>query len=87
MSYANVFLNYIKCSSIPNHKLRLKNDVYNANEKIDQSVRLCNRTKVAVSDLASIRETIIPGITTSNIILITRIYMVQSDPVLENNFV
>ncbi|XP_057416082.1 uncharacterized protein LOC130710748 [Lotus japonicus] len=46
------FLNEVKCSGIPNHKLNLKVGIpIMLLRNIDQSIGLCNRTRLIVTDL------------------------------------
>ena len=73
-AYANEFLNDIKCSGIPNHKLRLKNDVLQCQWKILNNQ--LDFTRVIVNDLAK---------NFTMAILIMRMNMVQSDYGLEDN--
>ncbi|XP_031090897.1 uncharacterized protein LOC115995892 [Ipomoea triloba] len=48
------FLNGIKCSSMPNHELRLKVDTpVMPLRNIDHSVGLCNRTRMVITKLGN----------------------------------
>ncbi|XP_057434427.1 uncharacterized protein LOC130727337 [Lotus japonicus] len=83
------FLNEVKCSRIPNHKLNLKVGIpIMLLRNIDQSIGLCNRTRLIVTDLTKnvIAASILIGKKMGENFLIPRMNLIPSDPGLSFKF-
>jgi len=83
------FLNDIKCSRIPNHKLKLKIGVpIMLLRNIDQAKGLCNGTRLQVHHLGKnvISATVITGKNIGDRIFIPRMDLVSSDSRLPFKF-
>lgn len=83
------FLNEIKCSGIPNHKLKLKVGVpVMLMRNIDQAAGLCNGTRLLVNELGKnvIGATVLTGTNIGERILVPRMNLVPSDPGLPFKF-
>ncbi|XP_057425596.1 uncharacterized protein LOC130718957 [Lotus japonicus] len=80
--FTSEFLNDIKCSGIPNHKLSLKKGApIMLLRNIDQSAGLCNGTRLIVNDLSPnvIGATVLTGTNIGEKIFIGRMSMVPND--------
>lgn len=87
--FTSEFLNEIKCSGLPNHKLKLKVGVpVMLMRNIDQSNGLCNGTRLMVNVLGKnvIGATVLTGKNIGDKIYIPRMNMVPSDPGLPFKF-
>jgi ATP-dependent DNA helicase PIF1 len=87
--FTTEFLNDIKCSGIPNHRLRLKKGCpAMLMRNIDQAAGLCNGTRVTIDDLGKnfIGATVITGKNAGEKILIPRMNLIPSDPGLPFKF-
>jgi len=87
--FTTKFLNDIKCSGVPNHKLRFKVGCpVMLMRNIDQAARLFNGTRLIVDKLGKnfIGATIITGKTAGEKIIIPRMNLVLSDPGLPFKF-
>ncbi|XP_058742646.1 ATP-dependent DNA helicase PIF1-like [Vicia villosa] len=77
------FLNDMKCSGMPNHRLRLKIGVpVMLLRNIDQSNGLCNDTRLLINELCQniIGATVITGKNIGDKIYIPRMNLIPSDP-------
>ncbi|XP_027938803.1 ATP-dependent DNA helicase RRM3-like [Vigna unguiculata] len=80
--FTSEFLNDIKCSGIPNHKLKLKTGVpIMLLRNIDQAKGICNGTRLQVNHLGKnvISATVITGKNIGDKIFIPRMDLVPSD--------
>ncbi|XP_027905618.1 ATP-dependent DNA helicase PIF1-like [Vigna unguiculata] len=87
--FTSEFLNDIKCSGIPNHKLKLKTGVpIMLLRNIDQAKGLCNGTRLQVNRLGKnvISATVITGKNIGDKIFIPRMDLVSSDSGLPFKF-
>ena len=87
--FTSEFLNDIKCSGIPNHKLKLKTGVpIMLLRNIDQAKGLCNGTRLQVNHLGKnvISATVITGKNIGDRIFIPRMDLVPSDSGLPFKF-
>ncbi|KAK2359764.1 ATP-dependent DNA helicase PIF1 [Trifolium repens] len=87
--FTTEFLNDIKCSGIPNHRLRLKKGCpAMLMRNIDQAAGLCNGTRVTIDDLGKnfIGATVITGKNAGEKILVPRMNLIPSDPGLPFKF-
>lgn len=87
--FTTEFLNEIKCSGIPNHKLFLKVGVpVILMRNIDQAAGLCNGTRLLVNELGNnvIGATVLTGTNIGDKILVPRMNLVPSDPGLPFKF-
>ncbi|XP_020999729.2 uncharacterized protein LOC107488689 [Arachis duranensis] len=83
------FLNDIKCSGLPNHKLTLKPGVaVMLLRNIDQTSGLCNGTRLIVNDLGSnvIGATVVTGRNIGDKVYIPRMNLIPSDSGLPFKF-
>ena len=83
------FLNDIKCSGLPNHKLTLKPGVaVMLLRNIDQTLGLCNRTRLIVNKLGSnvIGATVVTGRNIGDKVYIPRMNLIPSDSGLPFKF-
>ncbi|XP_004501122.1 uncharacterized protein, partial [Cicer arietinum] len=83
------FLNDMKCSGIPNHRLRLKIGVpVMLLRNIDQANGLCNGTRLLINELCTniIGATVITGKNIGDKIYIPRMNLVPSDPAFPFKF-
>jgi ATP-dependent DNA helicase PIF1 len=80
--FTSEFLNDIKCSGIPNHRLTLKVGVpIMLMRNIDQAKGLCNGTRMQVDHLGNhiISATVIAGKNIGDKVIIPRMYLVPTD--------
>jgi ATP-dependent DNA helicase PIF1 len=87
--FTSEFLNDIKCSGVPNHRLKLKVGVpIMLLRNIDQASGLCNGTRLQVNDLGIniITATVIAGKSIGERVLIPRMDLVPSDSGLPFKF-
>lgn len=87
--FTTEFLNDIKCSGLPNHKLTLKLGVpVMLTRNIDQANRLCNGTRLRVDVLGKsiIGATVLTGTNVGDKVLISSMNLVPSDPGLPFKF-
>jgi hypothetical protein len=87
--FTTEFLNDIKCSGIPNHKLRFKVGCpVMLMRNIDQAAGLCNGTRLIVDNLGKnfIGATVITGKNAGEKVIIPRMNLVPSDPGLPFKF-
>jgi ATP-dependent DNA helicase PIF1 len=83
------FLNDIKCSGIPNHRLKLKVGCpVMLMRNIDQAAGLCNGTRLTVTELGKnfIGGTVITGKNAGDKIYVQRLNLIPSDPGLPFKF-
>ncbi|CAJ2678826.1 unnamed protein product [Trifolium pratense] len=83
------FLNEIKCSGLPNHKLRLKENVsVMLMRNIDQARGLCNGTRLLVNYLGKsiIGATVLTGTNIGDKIVLSRKNLIPTDPGLPFKF-
>lgn len=87
--FTTEFLNDIKCSGIPNHRLKLKVGVpVMLMRNIDQTAGLCNGTRLRINELGKnvIGVTILTGKNIGDKVLVPRMNLVPSDPGLPFKF-
>jgi len=87
--FTTEFLNDIKCSGIPPHRLKLKKGcTVMLMRNIDQAAGLCNGTRLIIDDLSRnfIGATVITGKNQGEKIIIPRMNLVPSDPGLPFKF-
>lgn len=87
--FTTEFLNDIKCSSIPNHKLTFKVGCsVMLMRNIDQAAGLCNGTRLIIDILGInyIGATVITGKNVGDKIVIPRLNLIPSDPGLPFKF-
>jgi len=87
--FTTEFLNEIKCSGIPNHRLVLKVGVpVMLMRNIDQSAGLCNGTRLLITGLGKnvISATVLTGTNIGDKILLARMNLIPSDPGLPFKF-
>ena len=87
--FTTEFLNEIKCSGIPNHKLTLKVGVpVMLMRNIDQAGGLCNGTRLMINVLGKnlISATVLTGTNIGDKVLIPRMNLIPSDPGLPFKF-
>ncbi|XP_057451809.1 uncharacterized protein LOC130743584 [Lotus japonicus] len=87
--FTSEFLNEVKCSGIPNHKLNLKVGIpIMLLRNIDQSIGLCNGTRLIVTDLTKnvISASILTGKKMGEKVFIPRMNLIPSDPGLPFKF-
>ncbi|XP_031108559.1 ATP-dependent DNA helicase PIF1-like [Ipomoea triloba] len=83
------FLNSLKCSGVPNHSLSLKvGSPIMLLRNIDHSIGLCNGTRLIVTKLGNhvIEAKILCGIHYGTNVLIPRLSLTPSDPILPFKF-
>jgi len=83
------FLNDIKCSGMPNHRLHLKVGVLvMLLINIDVSSGLCNGTRLTIASMGKniISATVVNGPHSGEIVYITRMNLVSSDAILAITF-
>ncbi|XP_016192730.1 uncharacterized protein LOC107633637 [Arachis ipaensis] len=83
------FLNEIKCSELPNHKLTLKPGIsIMLLRNMDQTLGLCNETKLIVNELGNnvIGATVVTGRNIDDKVYISRMNLVPSDSGLPFKF-
>ncbi|CAJ2641244.1 unnamed protein product [Trifolium pratense] len=87
--FTTEFLNEIKCSGLPNHKLRLKENVpVMLMRNIDQARGLCNGTRLLVNYLGKsiIGATVLTGTNIGDKIVLSRKNLIPTDPGLPFKF-
>ena len=87
--FTTEFLNEIKCSGIPNHKLRLKVGVpVMLMRSIDQSAGLRNGIRLMINELGKnvIGATVLTGTNVGDKIFIPRMNLIPTDPGLRFKF-